>query len=113
VRALHDWVNRYGGEPFPGEGLPPRLSRRELMERYEAHTRHCRSCAGADRRLKRLQPVSWGLAAIAAVTAAWLGPGLWGALALVIAAAAGFGGLKIQSWLAQLRYGSGRPPRNR
>ena len=113
VRALHDWVNRYGGEPFPGECLPPRLSRRELMERYEAHTRHCRSCAGADRRLKRLQPISWGLAAIAAVTAAWLGPGLWGALALVIAAAAGFGGLKIQSWLAQLRYGSGRPPRNR
>ena len=83
------------------------------MERYDAHTRHCRSCAGADRGLQRMQPISWGLAAIAAVAAAWLGPGLWGAVALVLAAAAGLGGLKIKSWLAQLRYGSGRPPRNR
>ena len=113
VRALHDWVNRYGGEPFPGERLPARQSRRALMERYEAHSRHCRSCSGADRRLRQLQPLCFGLAAIAAVASTWLGPGLWGALALLLALAATACGQLIGHWLEQLRYGSGLPPRNR
>jgi hypothetical protein len=113
VQALHDWVNRYGGEPFPGEPLPPRQGRHALMERYEAHTRHCRSCSGADRRLRQLQPLSWGLAAAAALAAAWLGAGLWGGLALLVAVAAAVGGLRIQRWLELLRYGNGLPPRNR
>jgi hypothetical protein len=113
IRALHDWVNRYGCEPFPGEPLPPRQSRHQLMERYEAHTRHCRSCAGADRRLRQLQPLSWGMAAMAALAAAWLGPGLAGVVALLVAMAASLAGLRIRSWLRQLRYGSGLPPRNR
>ena len=113
IRALHDWLNRYGGEPFPGDQLPPRQTRRELMERYEAHTRHCRSCSGADRRLQQLLPLSWGLAAAGAVAAAWLGPGLAGATALLVAAAAGLSGLRIRGWLKLLRYGNGLPPRNR
>jgi len=113
VRALHDWVNRYGGEPCPGEALPPRQTRRKLMERYQAHTLHCRSCAGADRRLQQLEPISWSLAAISAVVAAWLGPGFWGLISVLIAATAGFSAVRIRSWLEQLRYGSGRPPRNR
>ena len=113
IRALHDWLNRYGGEPFPGDQLPPRQTRRELMERYEAHTRHCRSCSGADRRLQQLLPLSWGLAAAGAVAAAWFGPGLAGATALLVAAAAGLSGLRIRGWLKLLRYGDGMPPRNR
>ena len=113
IRALHDWLNRYGGEPFPGDQLPPRQTRRELMERYEAHTRHCRSCSGADRRLQQLLPLSWGLAAAGAVAAAWFGPGLAGATALLVAAAAGLSGLRIRGWLKLLRYGDGLPPRNR
>ena len=113
VRALHDWVNRYGGEPLPGQPLPPRLSGRSLMERFDAHTRHCRSCAGADRRLRQLQPLSWWLAALAALTAAWLGPGLGGAIALLVAVAAALASLRIRRWLGLLRYGSGLPPRNR
>jgi hypothetical protein len=112
IRALHDWVNRYGSEPFPGEPLPPRQSRHQLMERYDAHTRHCRSCAGADRRLRQVQPLSWGMAAIAALAAAWLGAGLWGGLALMLAMAASLAGLRIQRWLELLRYGNGLPPRN-
>ena len=113
VRALHDWVNRYGGEPFPDLSLPPRQGRQELMERYEAHTRHCRSCAGADRRLQQVQPLSWGLAALAAVGAAWLGPGIPGLAALMLAGAAALSGLRIRRWLKLLRYGNGLPPRNR
>jgi phenylpropionate dioxygenase-like ring-hydroxylating dioxygenase large terminal subunit len=113
VRALHNWVNRYGSEPFPGECLPPRQTRRALMERYEAHTLHCRSCSGADRRLRQLQPLSWAVAAIAAVASAWLGPGLWGAVALLVAVGFAAAGLRMASWLQLLRYGSGLPPRNR
>jgi phenylpropionate dioxygenase-like ring-hydroxylating dioxygenase large terminal subunit len=113
VRALHNWVNRYGSEPFPGECLPPRQTRRALMERYEAHTLHCRSCSGADRRLRQLQPLSWAIAAIAAVASAWLGPGLWGAVALLVAVGFAAAGLRMASWLQLLRYGSGLPPRNR
>jgi len=113
VRALHDWVHRYGSEPFPGERLPPRLSRQALMERYAAHTAHCRSCSGADRRLRQLQPLSWAVAAIAAVASAWLGTGLWRVLALLLAVAAAAGALRIGGWLKLLRYGSGLPPRNR
>jgi phenylpropionate dioxygenase-like ring-hydroxylating dioxygenase large terminal subunit len=113
IRALHDWVNRYGFEPFPGERLPPRQTRHALMERYEAHTLHCHSCSGADRGLRQLQPLSWAAAAIAAVASAWLGPGLWGAVALLMAVVAAAAGLRIATWLKLLRYGSGLPPRNR
>ena len=113
IRALHDWVNRHGGEPFPGTALPARQSRHALMERYEAHTLHCRSCSGADRNLRRLRPLCIGLGLGALPVAAWLGPTLPGALALLVALAAGAGLLRIQGWLQQLRYGSGLPPRNR
>ncbi len=113
IRALHDWVNRYGSEPFPGERLPPRQTRHALMERYEAHTLHCRSCSGADRALRQLQPLSWAAAAIAAMASAWLGPGLWGVVALLVAVGFAAAGLRMARWLQLLRYGSGLPPRNR
>jgi hypothetical protein len=53
------------------------------------------------------------VAAIAAVASAWLGPGLWGVVALLMAVAAAAAGLRIATWLKLLRYGSGLPPRNR
>jgi Flp pilus assembly protein TadB len=83
------------------------------MERYEAHTLHCRSCSGADRALRQLQPLSWAAAAIAAVASAWLGAGLWGAVALLVAMGFAGAGLRMARWLQLLRYGSGLPPRNR
>ena len=113
IRALHDWVNRYGGEPFPGQRLPPREGLVPLMERYEAHTRHCRSCAGAHRRLTPLRNAAGGVALLALLVAAWCGPGWWGALALAVAAGAAVLRWQCLRWLDQLRRGSGNPPRNR
>lgn len=112
VRALHDWVNRYGGEPFPGQPLPQRQNRQALMERFEAHTRHCRSCAGADRRLKRLQPLCWILVALAGLGAAWSGPGWAGGIALAFGVALALAAWRIRRWRQLLRFGSGLPPRN-
>ena len=91
VQALHDWVNRHAGEPFPGQPLPPRLGPSALMERYEAHTRHCRSCSGALASLGRLQWVcaitllaALGLATLLPSLAAKLGVLLLAALAVVL-----------------------------
>mgnify|MGYP006267775581 FL=1 len=113
IRALHDWVNRYGGEPFPDQPLPPRLEQRALMERHDAHTRHCRSCSGATRRLRQLRPTLIASAALALVLTSWWGPGWAGAAALVWAAASAVGLLQINRWLQQLHQGRGEPPRNR
>ena len=113
VRALHDWVNRYGGEPFPGQPLPERLDQRALMERHDAHTRHCRSCSGAFRRLRQLRPALIAMAGLALVVASWCGPGWAGAAALAAAAAAAAGVVQLNRWLQHLQQGSGQPPRNR
>ena len=116
IRALHDWVNRYGGEPFPGQPLPPRLDQAALMDRLEAHTRHCRSCSRALRRLQRLHRLC-GLVLVAGLTAlAWLGGSQAGAAAvaaLLISAAALALRWRCGQWIDQLQRGSGQPPRNR
>jgi phenylpropionate dioxygenase-like ring-hydroxylating dioxygenase large terminal subunit len=113
VKALHDWINRFGGEPFPGQGLPPRLERTPLMDRLHSHTNHCRSCSGALRAIRRWRPLvpvlAWlGLALVA------LHPGavaLAGGLAL-----AGISWLlsqRLDQWENDLQHGDDRPPRNR
>ena len=116
VRALHDWVNRYGGEPFPGQSLPPRLSRAALMDRLEAHTLHCRSCGTALRRLQRGERIGELLVLAGVAAAAWLGGSHGGpaALAALLLTAAALG-LRLQCgrWIQQLQKGSGQPPRNR
>ena len=116
IRALHDWVNRYGGEPFPAQALPPRLDQAALMERFEAHTRHCRSCSGALQRLRRLHQLL-GLLLVAALAAlAWLGGSQagWPAAAALLLAAADLAlRWRCGLWIEQLQRGSGLPPRNR
>ncbi|MFM8260050.1 MAG: Rieske 2Fe-2S domain-containing protein [Vulcanococcus sp.] len=115
VRALHDWVNRYGGEPFPGQPLPPRQGRTALMDRLEAHTHHCRSCATALRRLERARQACGLLLVLALALLAWLGGGQagWPALAaLLLAAAALLLRGQSERWIRQLQRGSGEPPRN-
>jgi hypothetical protein len=88
VKALHDWLNRYAGLPFPGQSLPARLDRRPLLDRYDSHTRHCRSCRGALKRLRRLQ-LGCGLAVLVALgAAAWLGASAGAALCLALTALA-------------------------
>ena len=113
VKALHDWLNRYAGQPFPGQSLPARLDRRPLMDRYDSHTRHCRSCRGALKRLRWLL-LGCGLAVLGALgAAAWLGASAGAALCLALAALATALGLKARGWIGALHLGSGQPPRNR
>lgn len=113
VRALHDWVVRHGGAPFPAQALPPRLDLEALMEREQAHTCHCRSCSGALRRLTVLHG-GLGLVVVAGLALAALPlplPARLTALLLVAVALL----LRAQSgrWISGLQRGRGRPPRNR
>ena len=112
VKALHDWVNRYGGEPFPGQPLPPLLDRRALMDRYGAHTSHCQACSGALRRIRRLRlwftPVVW----MVLLAMLWIHtPGALG-LGLAVAAALLLFERQLGRWESQLLVGDGHPPRN-
>ena len=113
VRALHDWVNRYGGEPCAGQPLPARQSRAALMDRLDAHTRHCHSCSGAQRRLKQLQRLWEPLIVAGLAVMAWCGPSLNSLVALLVVAAALWARWRCNRWLVQLQRGSGEPPRNR
>ena len=113
VRALHDWVQRYGGRPCDGQGLPARLDDAALMERYNAHTRHCHSCSGAWKRLQRGKTWSLVLLWAGMAAAVLLGGGILGGSALVLSGSAGAAWLLIRRWLNQLEQGSGSPPRNR
>ena len=113
VRALHDWQNRYAGEPFLGQRLPPRLSRDQLMDRYEAHTRHCRSCSGALRQLQRFNQIGLVLAGLGLALTAWMGASPAGAVGLLVAAAALGLRWPCSRWIRGLRRGSGLAPRNR
>jgi phenylpropionate dioxygenase-like ring-hydroxylating dioxygenase large terminal subunit len=113
VKALHDWLKRYAGTPFPSQRLPERLERRPLLDRYDSHTRHCRSCRGALTRLRWLQQAC-GLAVLGALgVAAWLGASVAAALCLLLAALATALGLKARAWIRSLHQGDGHPPRNR
>ena len=112
VAALHRWLNGHGGEPFAGQPLPRRLGTDALMDRYESHTRHCRSCSGALRRLRLGRPWAWGLL--------WTGASLTGLgqggnlsiLGLVLSAAAGLTLRHISCWEKGLLVGDGSAPRN-
>ncbi len=112
VKALHDWVNRYGGEPFPGQALPHQLDRRALMDRYAAHTSHCQACSGALHRIQRLRrwfnPTLW----LVLLVMIWMHtPGSLG-LGLAVAAALVLLESKLGRWENQLLVGDGHPPRN-
>ena len=113
VSALHDWVNRHGGEPFPGQPLPPRLDRRALMDRLNSHTDHCRACSGALTAIGRWRPLvaalPWGGLLLIA-----LAPSPWGVAAgVTLAALALLLGQRLNGWDRDLREGEGHPPRNR
>ena len=113
VKALHDWVNRHGGEPFAGQPLPARLDREALMDRYHSHTKHCRSCSGALAAIRRWRPLLVLLPWLALLLLILLPRPLGLALGLVLA---GLGlGLtpQLNRWERQLLIGDGHPPRNR
>jgi phenylpropionate dioxygenase-like ring-hydroxylating dioxygenase large terminal subunit len=114
VQALHDWVNRHGGDPFPLAPLPPRLGRPALMEREQAHTRHCAACSGAQRAIRRWRPVVATIPWLALLAIA-----LWPTTPLVLvlgvsgAAAAALLLRRLGLWEEALRIGDDHPPRNR
>jgi phenylpropionate dioxygenase-like ring-hydroxylating dioxygenase large terminal subunit len=112
VAALHRWVQRQGGGPFPGRALPPRQGLEALMDRERSHTRHCRSCSGALQRLRALRP--W-LIAMLWLSAALVGLGQWGwisAVGLGLALASGLALRQLGRWEQGLLAGDGQAPRN-
>jgi len=113
VGALHDWVNRHGGEPFPGQALPARLDRRALMDRLHSHTDHCRACSGALTAIQRWRPLV-GALPWAGILLVALRPSPWGVAAgLALAVFALLLGARLDRWARDLRTGDGHPPRNR
>lgn len=112
VAALHRWVNSQGGEPFAGQPLPPRLGLEALMDRYQSHTRHCRSCNAALRRLRAARPWCWGgfwLAGVLVGLGQW-GPLSWIGIALGLVSAVLL--RQCRRWEGGLIAGTGHPPRN-
>ncbi|MBW4564503.1 MAG: Rieske 2Fe-2S domain-containing protein [Mojavia pulchra JT2-VF2] len=66
IFELRQWVNQFKADPFPGETLPPRLSKEKLLDRYHSHTKKCASCSKA---LTRIQQLKFWCAIITAI--AW------------------------------------------
>ena len=113
VKALHDWIDSSGGEPFAGQPLPARQPLEALMDREHTHTRHCRSCRTAQRRLRLGRQLGWGVLLAGLAAAAWLGASPGGAAALAVVALVALAQLQAGRWLEQLQRGTGQPPRNR
>ncbi|WP_414576475.1 Rieske 2Fe-2S domain-containing protein [Anabaena sp. CCY 9402-a] len=64
VFELHQWVNNYNAEPFPGEAFPPPIPQEYLLERYYSHTEKCASCRTALARIEQLRFWSGVIAAV-------------------------------------------------
>lgn len=63
VSQLHQWVNQFAADPFPGQPLPPPRSTEALLDRYHSHTLNCASCRRALTNLKRIR-LSIGLTGV-------------------------------------------------
>ena len=112
VKALHRWVKSHGGDPFAGQPLPPRQDLEVLMDRYHSHTKHCRSCSVALRRIKALRPWLWGALWVSAVLVgagqlSWL---FW--LGIGVAVLSGLSLRQSSRWQQGLLAGDGQAPRN-
>ena len=55
VSELRQWVNLYHADPFPGQELPPALSKADLLDRHRSHTKSCHSCSQALNRIKKIK----------------------------------------------------------
>lgn len=118
VLAYRKWLSDFQADPFPGQALPPELTKPALLDRYQSHTQHCGSCRVA---LRRIQYLRTGLLIVSAVT--------WSLIPLTMALAGSlspFGGALLTGipliagalwlWLGRLerQFSEGRalPPRN-
>ncbi|MBW4557586.1 MAG: Rieske 2Fe-2S domain-containing protein [Trichormus sp. ATA11-4-KO1] len=68
VFELHQWVNQYNAEPFPGQSLPPPRPKEHLLERYHSHTVKCASCRDALARIQQMRFWCGVLAVLALVS---------------------------------------------
>ena len=112
-RQLHRWVREVGGVPFPGQPLPPRQLSEPLLERWHAHTRHCRACSAALTGIRRWRPAL--LAAMAITLLLFVVVPQPGARAGLVALLM-IGGLllrQLAQWERRLLQGDGQAPRNR
>lgn len=80
VLAFRNWVNEFEADPFPGQSLEPEWTKDALLDRYQSHTQHCKSCRTA---LSRIKSLRWGLLGTSAV--------VWSLLPVAIA----IGGLTV------------------
>ena len=121
VIAFRKWISEFAADPFPGQPLPPELSTEALLDRYHSHTKHCKSCRSA---LRRLQQIRTGTLVISAIA--------WSLIPLVVALSGSFPGLPVLAgalltgipltagalwlWLGKLEQkfykGEAIPPRN-
>ena len=113
VAALHRWLNANGGEPFAGQSLPPRQSTTALMDRYNSHTIHCRSCSSALRRIRAARPWAWALLWGSTVLVGIQQGSGWSSTGLVTAALSALALRQLNRWEHGLTIGSGEAPRNR
>ena len=88
VFELRNWVNNYNADPFPGESLPPALTKEQLLDRYHSHTKKCSSCRAALANIKRLRFWCGVIALIAWATSPILFLALGGTIAVSVGAIA-------------------------
>ena len=110
VAALHRWLNANGGEPFAGQPLPPRQSTTALMDRYNSHTIHCRSCSSALKRIRAARPWAWALLWGSAVLVGIQQGSGWSSTGLVTAALSALALRQLNRWEQGLTIGSGAAP---
>jgi nitrite reductase/ring-hydroxylating ferredoxin subunit len=79
-RAFRAWLSAFaGGGPFGRPGvdssadLPPRLSRTQLLDRYEQHTQSCATCSRALKRVRAAKKAARAVASALALLAAFCG----------------------------------------
>ena len=112
VAALHRWIRDHGGEPFAGTPLPPRQNLEALMDRYQSHTRHCRSCSTALQRLRALRPWLWAGLWVSAVLVGVGQFGLLSGVGLLLGLVCGLALRQVGRWQRGLIAGNGKAPRN-
>lgn len=112
VIAFHRWINTYAGLAFPNAILAAELSREELLDRYNSHTKSCASCSTALKRLELVDAINPWLV-IGLIVAGFSSKTLLLKGSLVLIAFIIFGiGQRIKRWVKLLRIGDGLPPRN-
>ncbi|NEQ95814.1 MAG: cell death suppressor protein Lls1, partial [Cyanothece sp. SIO2G6] len=74
VIGFRKWVQDFTADPFADVALSPALSKPALLDRYQSHTQHCRSCRTALKRIQQIRTASGILSVL-----------IWSSMPLVVA----------------------------